>query len=230
MYCMFFHSKRIKAMTKKVFLWTAPRCVSTAFERCMMEIENSKIFHEPYSGPYHFGPERQSTRYLSQPEDESKTYDHVKSILTKEYDSADLIFSKDMAYAIENNFEILLDKELRDFQHTFLLRNPRKTIPSLYRASVNKALTGWEKFDAHEAGFQQLQDLYNFVKENHLDDKSEQLVVVDSDDLLRNPESTMKGIKNFFFFVVVVVDVVFLFCFFNSLPVSLVLSLKFKLI
>ena len=182
-------------MTKKVFLWTAPRCVSTAFERCMMEVENSKIFHEPYSGPYHFGPERQSTRYLSQPVDESDTYNQVKSKLTKEYDGMDLIFSKDMAYAIENNFEILLDKGLRDFQHTFLLRDPRKTVPSLYRASVNKALTGWESFDPHEAGFSQLQDLYNFVKENLIgdDDESQQLVVVDSDDLLRDPESTMKG-------------------------------------
>ena len=179
-------------MTKKVFLWTAPRCVSTAFERCMMEVDNSKIFHEPYSGPYHFGPERQSPRYVSKPVDHSASYDHVRSMLTKDYGGIDLVFSKDMAYAIENNFEILLDKELRQFQHTFLLRNPRKTVPSLYRASVNKALTGWESFDPHEAGFSQLQNLYDFVKENLLDGQREP-VVVDSDDLLRDPESTMKG-------------------------------------
>ena len=177
-------------MPKKVFLWTAPRCVSTAFERCMMEVENSKIFHEPYSKPYHFGPERQSPRYLSDPVDSSSSYSHIKALLTKEYDGKDFLFSKDMAYAIENHFEILLDKDLKDFQHTFLLRNPRKTVPSLYKASVNKSLTGWESFDPHEAGFSQLQDLYDFVKEN-LDENP---VIVDADDLLRDPEPTVRGI------------------------------------
>ena len=161
-----------------------------------MEIEHSKIFHEPFSKPYHFGPERKSPRYLSQPVDHAVSYDAMKSLLTKEYDGLDLIFSKDMAYAIEDCFDILCDKEFSDWQHTFLMRNPRKTVPSLYRASVNKTLTGWESFDPHEAGFKQLQDLFDFVKENF----DERPVVVDADDLMADPESTMKGIKLFVFF------------------------------
>ncbi|XP_066933233.1 uncharacterized protein [Clytia hemisphaerica] len=176
-------------MTKKVFLWTAPRCISTAFERCIMEIEHSKIFHEPFSKPYHFGPERKSQRYLSQPVDPTVSYEAMKSILTKEYDGLDLIFSKDMAYAIEDCYDILADKDFNNWQHTFLMRNPRKTVPSLYKASVNKTLTGWECFDPHEAGFEQLQDLFDFVKENF----DKQPVVVDADDLMTDPESTMKA-------------------------------------
>lgn len=177
--------------TKKVFLWTSPRCVSTAFERCMMEIPKSKIFHEPYSNPYYYGPERQSPRYLSQAVDPSASYKETNTLLTKQYDDGlDLIFSKDMAYAIENHFEMLMEDEgLREYQHTFLMRDPRKTIPSLYKASVDKQLTGWETFDPHEAGFKQLQNLFDFVKEN-LDEKP---VVIDAGDLLTDPKATIEG-------------------------------------
>ena len=91
---------------------------------------------------------------MSDPIDQTASYEEIKNLLTKEYDGLDLIFSKDMAYAVENHFEILLDKQLEEFQHTFLIRNPRKTVPSLYRASTNKQLTGWDTFDPHEAGME----------------------------------------------------------------------------
>ena len=174
--------------TKRIFLWSAPRCITTAFERSMMEVDNSKVFHQPFSKPYFFGPDRICTRYISQPVDDSMSYNRIKLLLTKEYDGVELLFSKDMAYVVENQHEMFLEEDLRDFQHTFLIRNPRKTLPSLYRASINKDLTGWDGFDPDEAGFSQLQKLYDFVKEN-LDENP---VVVDADDLLRDPESTMK--------------------------------------
>lgn len=178
-------------MPKKVFLWTAPRCISTAFERCIMEIKDSKIFHEPYSKPYHFGPERQSPRYLSDDVDHESTYENVHSLLTKDYDGVELIFSKDMAYAIDNHFDLLLDKKLHEFQHTFLVRDPRRTVLSLYKASMNTQLTGWDYFDAEEAGFTQLKDLYEFVRK-HFDENP---VVVDADDLQQDPEGTISGMR-----------------------------------
>ena len=49
-----------------------------------------------------------------------------------------------MAYQVENNFEIFLDE---DIQHTFLIRDPAKAVASLYRASTNPKLTGWDYFD-----------------------------------------------------------------------------------
>jgi len=175
-------------MVVKVFLWTAPRCVSTAFERSIMEVKHSKIFHEPYAGSYHFGPERQSPRYLDQPVDPTVSYAGIEKQLSKEYD-VDVIFSKDMAYAVEENFHRLFTKELQDFQHTFLIRNPRQAIPSLYKASVNKALTGWETFDPHESGFKQMYELYTYL-EKRVD---YEIVVVDAGDLLMDPEGTMKA-------------------------------------
>lgn len=176
-------------MTKKVFLWTAPRCVSTAFERSIMEINHSKIFHEPYSRSYYFGPERQSRRYESSPVDLRASYLDTCKKLTKEFDGIEVIFSKDMAYAIENHFDEMLKDELKNFQHTFLIRNPKKTVVSLYKASVNTQLTGWDFFDPVEAGFKQMYDLYQFIV-NRLD---QQPVIIDADDLLANPAGTMEA-------------------------------------
>lgn len=48
----------------RIFLWTAPRCISTAFERSVMEVGGGKLFHEPYTSSYYFGPERIS-RYCT---------------------------------------------------------------------------------------------------------------------------------------------------------------------
>lgn len=176
-------------MTKRVFLWTAPRCVSTAFERSIMELENSKIFHEPYSWAYYFGPERQSDRYKHQTPDEKHVYHGICKKLLKEYDGIDLVFSKDMAYAIDNHFQEFLQDGIRSFQHTFLIRSPKKAIPSLFAASVNKQLTGWEYFDPQESGFQQMCQLYRFIATN----KDNNPVIVDADDLLEDPEGIMRA-------------------------------------
>jgi len=176
----------------KVLLWTAPRCVSTAFERAIMTLSNTKIFHEPYSNAYYFGPERQSDRYASTPVKPKETYRYVKSLLCKDYDGIDVIFSKDMAYCVENKYSIFLDEDLKEFKHTFLIRDPNKAIPSLYQASTNPKLTGWNYFDPIEAGFRQMYELYDFVREN-LDDNP---VIVDADDLLDQPDEIMKSYCN----------------------------------
>lgn len=154
-----------------------------------MEINHSKIFHEPYSRSYYFGPERQSRRYESSPVDLRASYLDTCKKLTKEFDGIEVIFSKDMAYAIENHFDEMLKDELKNFQHTFLIRNPKKTVVSLYKASVNTQLTGWDFFDPVEAGFKQMYDLYQFIV-NRLDQRP---VIIDADDLLANPAGTMEG-------------------------------------
>lgn len=174
---------------KKIILWTAPRCVSTAFERSIMTLRNVKIFHEPYSSVFYFGQERQSLRYASTPVDQKESYHSVSKKLNKEYDGVDVLFSKDMAYCVENNFEIFLDKKFDNFQHTFLIRDPAKAIPSLYHASTNPKLTGWDYFDPVEAGFRQMYDLYKFITDNIHHNP----VVVDADDLLDHPDETMKS-------------------------------------
>lgn len=173
--------------SKRVILWTAPRCVSTAFERCIMNLKNSKIIHEPFSLPFYFGPERQSQRYSCQAGDHKETYESVTRMLQKDYYGKEIIFSKDMAYYIDKKFHIFLEEGFNNFKHSFLIRDPKKAVLSLYEASTNSKLTGWNYFDPVEAGFKQLFQFYQFVK-RHLDASP---VVVDADDLLDNPEGIM---------------------------------------
>ena len=61
-------------MVNRVILWTVPRSVSTAFERAFMQRPGTRTCHEPYGGPYYFGPERSSPRYVSSPPDPAQSY------------------------------------------------------------------------------------------------------------------------------------------------------------
>jgi len=176
-------------MTKRVFLWSTSRCVSTAFERSVMEIKNSKVFHHPFEQAYYFGPERQSGRYSHYSPDEKKTYQTIGKSLVKEYDGVELLFCKELAIFVKNHFGELLKGGFQDFQHTFLIRNPKKAVPSLYAASINKQLTGWDYFKPEDAGFKELLDMYRFIVAN----KEENPVVVDAGDLLEDPEGIMRA-------------------------------------
>ena len=179
----------VNSSDKRVILWTAPRCISTAFERCIINLKNSKVLHEPFSAPFYFGPERQHNRYSDQPADPQKTYDATCKLLQKEYDGKELVFSKDMPCFINSKFEMFLREGFRNFKHSFLVRDPRKAIVSFYKASTTPSLTGWSYFDPTEAGFVQMYEFYRFVRQ-HLDPSP---VVVDADDLLDDPEGIMKS-------------------------------------
>ena len=174
---------------KRVILWTAPRCISTAFERCMINLKKSKVLHEPFTQAFYYGPERQHNRFSNQPADPQKTYDATCKLLQKEYDGKELVFSKDMSYYIDNKFKMFLGEGFKNFKHSFLIRDPRKAIVSLYKASTSPSLTGWSYFDSTEAGFVQMYEFYKFVRQ-HLDPCP---VVVDADDLLDDPEGMMRS-------------------------------------
>jgi hypothetical protein len=54
---------------------------------------------------------------------------------------AQVVYVKDMAYYLSNRLETpdLLPEK---YVHTFLLRDPKKSVYSLYKMSLNKDLTG----------------------------------------------------------------------------------------
>jgi len=88
----------------RIFLWTAPRCISTAFERSVMEVGGGKLFHEPYTSSYYFGPERISRRYEDQEPDMNESYRAVTERLTASFPDKDHVFVKDMAYAVHGRW------------------------------------------------------------------------------------------------------------------------------
>lgn len=82
---------------------------------------------------------------------------------------------------------------LKRFQFTFLIRHPRRAIPSYYRCTVPPLdeVTGFYNFMPSEAGYEELVRLFDFLLEQGIVDK-DNLVVVDADDLLDNPEKTIR--------------------------------------
>lgn len=157
----------------------------------MRTLENGQVFHEPFLTIFYYSPERKSPRPAcagSLQAFSQSSYGSVSKMLQQDFTGKDFVFIKDMAYCVEGKFDIFLEDGFKNFKHTFMIRDPRKAISSLYRLSTNPALAGWDYFDPAETGFKQLQELYQFI-ERHVHKSP---VVVDAEDLLKFPKETMQ--------------------------------------
>ncbi|KAK6331947.1 hypothetical protein TWF718_002484 [Orbilia javanica] len=89
---------------------------------------------------------------------------------------------------------------LKRFQFAFLIRNPRKAVPSYYRCCVPplNEMTGFKYFMPNEAGYRELRVLFEYLLEEGVirhpsSSRGENSVyknvcVIDADDLLDNPK------------------------------------------
>eukprot|EP00445_Apocalathium_hangoei_P086396 CAMPEP_0204200998 /NCGR_PEP_ID=MMETSP0361-20130328/67139_1 /ASSEMBLY_ACC=CAM_ASM_000343 /TAXON_ID=268821 /ORGANISM="Scrippsiella Hangoei, Strain SHTV-5" /LENGTH=319 /DNA_ID=CAMNT_0051163543 /DNA_START=60 /DNA_END=1019 /DNA_ORIENTATION=+ len=216
MKCMAKPAAAAAAGPTRTVLWTVPRAISTAFERAILALgasalaqrgERMDVLHEPFGNPFYFGPlqERQSTRYAAEPPqfDKMSTIHGVSRALLHGFDrNATLdggddedvcephhVFSKDMAYYIRGHINKTM---LEGVQHTFLIRHPIKSVPSLYRGSMDTETTGWDYFDRGEVGYKELHQIFE-VATKELGQKA---VVVDADELLADPEGVMSQYCN----------------------------------
>lgn len=71
--------------------------------------------------------------------------------------------------------------------HTFLIRTPYKAIPSYHRLCYPSSPTGFEYWDPAEAGFREERLLFDLLRA-----EGRVPLVIDSEDLLRDPEGTMR--------------------------------------
>lgn len=175
-----------------VFLWCAPRCVATAVERSVRTLKNGQVFHEPFLTIFYYSPERKSPRpacAASLQAFSQSSYKSVSKMLQQDFDDKEFVFIKDMAYCVEGKFDIFLEEGLKNFKHTFMIRDPRKAVSSLFRLSTNPELAGWDYFDPEETGFKQLLELYEFI-DRHVHKNP---VVVDAEDLLKFPNEIMQS-------------------------------------
>jgi len=145
------------------------------------------VLLEPYSKAYYFGPERTSKRYENAPVENSCTFNDIKALCEQPYEGYDVVFVKDMAYYLVNRLDTP-EYLPQNYVHTFLLRDPHKSVYSLYKMSLNKDLTGWDHFDASEVGFKELYQMYLIITQQ----LKQEAIIVDADDLLKQPESTFQ--------------------------------------
>ncbi|GJC80679.1 hypothetical protein ColLi_03517 [Colletotrichum liriopes] len=157
--------------------------------------------HEPFGDAFYYGPERVGERFEDDAEGREKsgfsktTYaDVLKQIEEAGKDQKASIAPSTGTAAEPGNPTVLPLDILRKFQWTFLIRHPRRSIPSYYRCTVPPLdeVTGFSNFSASEAGYDELRRLFDFlIRERVVDEKD--LMVVDADDLLDDPEGIIKA-------------------------------------
>ncbi len=154
--------------SRPLALWAVPRAASTAFERMVIERGDHHVLDEPFSEHYYFGPRKVSDRF-----DEVRPDADPDAILDRVEAAARRgpLFLKDMAYHVA---ALASPAFAARFVNTFLIRDPARSLPSLARM--------WPDFTDEEAGFEALAALVR-----HAEAAGQDPVVVDSDDLCRDP-------------------------------------------
>ncbi|BFZ54313.1 hypothetical protein PYCC9005_001347 [Savitreella phatthalungensis] len=88
----------------------------------------------------------------------------------------------------KSNPTVFTDDQLRNLNHSFLIRTPEKSVPSYYRCCIgDKAKeTGFDSYDPEEAGYVESVVLYDYLVSIGITP-----AVVDSADLVASPVQVM---------------------------------------
>lgn len=159
-------------MHKIIALWSVPRSTSTAFEWMMRQRGDMECFHEPFGEAWYQGEHPLWPRHTA----ESKrtpglTIESVFETL-KAAAARGPVFSKDFPHYVDHMWD---PEFLSYFTHSFLIRDPAKTITSMFDK--------WPDFHEKEVGFVEQRSLFDMIA----DRDGAPPPVLDSDDLLENP-------------------------------------------
>ncbi len=165
-------------MTPILVLWAVPRSTSTAFEWMMRMRGDMTCFHEPFGEAWYQGEDplwpRVTPDSVRTP---GLTLESVWARLEEEARKGP-VFSKDFPHYVDHMWT---DARLALFNHSFLVRDPAKTITSMYKH--------WPDFDAREVGFLEQRALFDRLA----DRDGRAPPVIDSDDLLENPHAMVEA-------------------------------------
>lgn len=165
-------------MEKILALWAVPRSASTAFERMMRQRGDHSVHDEPFGMSYYYSEERRDTiRYPDAEPDSQYNFDTVLDKLKKERKKQP-VFIKDLSYQV---MPAVNEEFLSHFENSFLIRHPRKVLPSLF--------SHWPDFTLEETGYAELNRIFETVKEI----AGKVPAFIDSDDLVQKPEATVKA-------------------------------------
>ncbi len=107
-----------------IFLWCVPRSLSTAFEKMMAHSNQFTVIGEPFIDVY-----KNSLISKSHFQDSLKHFSQIYGDLMNQSHQQP-VFVKDMGYHAE---PFITDQQIRSARHTFLIRAPQFSIPSLYK-------------------------------------------------------------------------------------------------
>ena len=165
-------------MRQILALWAVPRSTSTAFEWMMRTRGDMECFHEPFGEVWYQGEEplwpRATANSVRTP---GLTYEWCWAALTSAAERGP-VFIKDFPLYIDT---LWTDDFLAHFRHSFLIRDPLKTLMSMYRK--------WPDFHIKETGFAEQRELFDRLADQH----GAPPPVIDSDDLLERPAELVEA-------------------------------------
>ena len=153
-------------------LWAVPRSTSTAFEWMMRMRDDMTCFHEPFGEAWYQGEEPRWPRARADSvRTPGLTLEGVWEKLRRAVAQGP-VFSKDFPHYVAHMWT---DERLDLFHHSFLIRDPAKTLSSLFRH--------WPDFHPGEVGVVEQRELFDRVADRN----GAAPPVLDSDDLLADP-------------------------------------------
>lgn len=152
-------------------LWSAPRSRSTVFFRMMLEHRTLVALHEPFCNIVNDGSTEVGQRRVT------SIGGLIDTLL--EISRPRTVFFKDTT---DCQYDAVFGRQdfLRGARHAFLLRDPREVIASFAALKPDMAI--------HEVGLEYLHRIYLAVL-----DAGGAPVVLDSDDLVHDPERTLRA-------------------------------------
>ena len=160
--------------TKPLVLWSTPRSVSTAFDKMMRGRGDHRVFTEPFSVAYYFGPDRRSARFAETLPRSS--YDDVWGDVLSAADRSP-VFVKEMAHHLGPH---LTGPAVTRFTSSFLIRDPARAVPSF--------LAKWPDVTDEELGYEAQHRAFDLVTASGVTPP-----VIDADDLRADPETVVSA-------------------------------------
>ena len=159
-------------MNRIIALWAVPRSTSTAFEWMMRQRGDLDCLHEPFGEAWYQGEDPLWPRF--RPGDRTTPGLTIDSVWEDVQQRAGRgpVFLKDFPHYVSHWWT---PEVLSSMTHAFLIRDPAKTITSMYAK--------WPDFDELEVGFPEQRALFDLLTAL----SGEYPPVVDSDDLLERP-------------------------------------------
>ena len=134
-------------------------------------------YHEPFGEVWYFGHERRVPRPNATPVNDALSFQSVLVGMVAKAETG-LVFVKEFPHYIIH----MADRKFLDlFTHTFLIRDPAKTIPSMYDK--------WPDFHIAETGYQEQYILFDRLCECN----GKAPPVIDAEEMLDNPRSMAKA-------------------------------------
>jgi hypothetical protein len=166
-------------MEQILAFWVHPRSISTGFERVFMERGDYKVLHEPFSPLYYVYEKRVDCPGQHIDPGVPHSYADIRQWILEEGDKA-AVFFKDMAY---HPFDHIIkdDEFIKRLTHTFLIREPEKTI--LSHAVMNPDLTRDEI--GYELEFKLFEKIAAVTGQTP--------VLIDADELESDPEGITRA-------------------------------------